>query len=305
MRMTRFGQRQLEYFIAVAEAGSFRQAAEVVHVSQPSLSTQVAAMERALDAPLFHRLARGVSLTRVGRVLLKEARTAVAANDRAYRMAKLAADGENGELKFATITSIASGLVPRTLEHWRAKQPGIHIGMTEFRNPVALEQSIRDGHFDFAIGPEPTDRFTHTQLLGSEEFVILLPRDDVLLAETQLPLQALADRRWVLLSADNGVYRVHQELFAREKLQVAGAAHTSQTDVAVNLAAAGLGPTVVPRNMVPQHLLPLTRSIEPPFLREIFAYSLDTLDSLAARFVRELSLVIDAERTTGDPRPIR
>ena len=56
----------LALFRAVAEAGGFSRAAEIVHVSQPAISMQVADLEGALDAPLFDRLPRGVRLTGAG-----------------------------------------------------------------------------------------------------------------------------------------------------------------------------------------------------------------------------------------------
>ncbi|WP_157000858.1 LysR family transcriptional regulator [Agromyces laixinhei] len=295
--MTRFGHRQLEYFIAVANAGSFRRAAEALYVSQPSLSTQIGAMERELGAPLFYRHARGVNLTPVGRVLLREALTTVAAADRAYRLARMAADGSAGELKFATVTSIAAGLVPRALEQWRISRPGALVSISEFRNPIALEQSVRDGHFDFGIGPKPGTPFAHMQLLGEEEFVVLLPREDPLLKERQLSLSTLSNRRWVLFTPDNGIYRVHQSIFARENLLIEGTATTSQTDVAVNLAAAGLGPTIVPSNVVPEHLKPYMRSFHNAYLREVFAYSPDVLDPLSSSFLTELGAVITIDGT--------
>src|SRR5256885_3328158 len=61
--------RQFEVFLAVAKAGSFRAAAEAMHLSQPALSQHVAEMERELGTRLFDRLGRKVALTEAGRIL--------------------------------------------------------------------------------------------------------------------------------------------------------------------------------------------------------------------------------------------
>ena len=65
--------RQFEVFLAVAKAGSFRVAAEAMHLSQPALSQHVAEMERELGARLFDRLGRKVALTEAGRILEEHA----------------------------------------------------------------------------------------------------------------------------------------------------------------------------------------------------------------------------------------
>src|SRR3954447_11941814 len=73
--------RQLEYFIAVAEEGSFTRAAARVHVAQPGVSAQVRQLERELGEPLFDRSGRAVRLTEIGAAVLPFARAALEAVD--------------------------------------------------------------------------------------------------------------------------------------------------------------------------------------------------------------------------------
>ena len=82
--------RQLEYFVAIADAGSFTRAAEALTVAQPSLSQQVKALEQELGGLLLERLPKGVRLTSAGREFLTEARTAVTHAERAARAARSA-----------------------------------------------------------------------------------------------------------------------------------------------------------------------------------------------------------------------
>src|SRR5205085_12491349 len=65
--------RQLEYFVAIAEEGSFTRAAERLFVAQPSLSQQMKSLERELGGQLLERLPKGVRLTAAGKVFLKGA----------------------------------------------------------------------------------------------------------------------------------------------------------------------------------------------------------------------------------------
>ena len=73
--------RQIEYWVAAVEEGSFGRAARRMHVSQPSLSQQVKVLEGELGGELLERLPDGIRLTPAGKEFLPHARTAVAATD--------------------------------------------------------------------------------------------------------------------------------------------------------------------------------------------------------------------------------
>src|SRR5260370_29137978 len=104
--------RQLEYFVAIADEGSFTRAAEQLLVAQPSLSQQIKSLERELGGPLLERLPTGVRLTAAGKAFLPDARAAVTHAERARRNARSALGLEAGELEVATLTSGAFCLPP-------------------------------------------------------------------------------------------------------------------------------------------------------------------------------------------------
>jgi len=89
--------RQLEYFVAIVDEGSFTRAAEALHVTQPGLSHQFQALEREVGGPLLERLPRSVRLTPAGRAMLPHARAAIAHAQIAavQRFAKIARDNLN------------------------------------------------------------------------------------------------------------------------------------------------------------------------------------------------------------------
>ena len=71
-------RRQLRYFVGISEAGSLLKASARLHVAQPSLSQQVAALEHAVGARLFDRSSRGITLTEAGKVVLEHAQVVLA-----------------------------------------------------------------------------------------------------------------------------------------------------------------------------------------------------------------------------------
>src|SRR5882757_10936989 len=104
--------RQLEYFVAVVDEGSFTAAAQLLHVTQPGLSHQIQALERELGGPLLERLPRQVRLTPAGRTALPHARASLAHAERTSSSARRASGIETGELHIGTLFSISVGVMP-------------------------------------------------------------------------------------------------------------------------------------------------------------------------------------------------
>src|SRR5258705_4010177 len=147
--------RQLHYFLAIADEGSFTRAAERLLVAQPSLSQQIKRLERELGGPLLERLPTGVRLTPAGKAFLPEARAAVTHAERAQRNARSALGLEAGELEVATVTSVAFGVLPPAFERWRQRYPGTTITLREYTHRRALDDAVRLGVGDIAVGPRP------------------------------------------------------------------------------------------------------------------------------------------------------
>ncbi|HEY2745855.1 MAG TPA: LysR family transcriptional regulator, partial [Polyangia bacterium] len=123
--------RQLQYLCAVAETRSFRRAAALCHVAQPSLSSQLAAAERALGVRVFERDRRRVLVTAAGAALLERARAlVVAADDLADAAARLA-DPFAGTLRIGVIPTIAPYLLPAIAPALKRALPKLRVLWSE------------------------------------------------------------------------------------------------------------------------------------------------------------------------------
>lgn len=245
--------RQLEYVIAVAEEESFTEAARAVRVSQPALSHQVKALEAELGGALFERPPGRVRPTERGARFLPHARAAVAAARAAAEAARAAARLEAGELRVAALHSMAMGIVPPAIGAWRRAHPAVHVELTEFSHIDLLAEAMARGEADIAVGSQPEGWPGPCRVLGEQELLVVLPMGDPLLAryrEDGIPLELLADRPWVLYSADFGLTPLVVGACARAGFTPRAAARVHHTATAVELAASGLGPTLVPREVV-------------------------------------------------------
>jgi DNA-binding transcriptional LysR family regulator len=280
--------RRLSSFLAVVEEGSFTRGARRLGITQPSLSQQIRTLESELGGPLLERLPRGVRLTPAGRALLPEAQTAVRAAERAENTARMAFGLEAGDLEVATLLSMAVGILPHAIGRWIERYPEIAIRMREYTHHSLLEEDVRSGVGDIALGPVPESWDGPLERLGFEELVVVLPASDPLAGERTIPLGALADRHWVLFQPGHGLTEVVDAACRRAGFQPRVAVRTTQVEAATRLAAAGLGPAMLPDNVVSPDLGSTVVHLDPPVLRELAAYTRSEWSPLASAFLEAL-----------------
>src|SRR5688500_9176213 len=124
--------RQMEYFLAVVEEGSFTRAAERLFVSQPALSHQIKALETSVGGQLLERLPGAVHLTPMGRAFLPHANASVRADYGAGNEARAVGEFEADHLKIATLISLALGVIPAAIRAWRLEHPQVHFELFEY-----------------------------------------------------------------------------------------------------------------------------------------------------------------------------
>jgi DNA-binding transcriptional LysR family regulator len=293
--------RQLQYWVAVVDTASFTKAAEQLHVSQPGLSQQIRALEAELGGKLVERLPRGIRLTPAGKAFLPEARAAVLAADRAANAARSALALDTAELEIATLRSIAVGILPRALRRLSDGHPGVSVGLHEYAHRSELEQSVRSGIGDLAVGPRPLERMGPIETLGWEQFVAVIgPRDPLWgeAADRPVPLEELGDRRWILFPPAHGLSELVAAACARAGFTPRPAVLTQQVEAAARLAAAGLGIAIVPDDIVPAELQQNVRRFARPIVRELTAYTRSEWSPPARAFLE----VLRTEHWSRKPR---
>ena len=277
--------RRLAYWLAVVEEGSFTRAALRMHVSQPSLSQQVRALEKEVGGELLERLPRSVRLTAAGKAFLPQAQIAVRAAERAMQAARSALELETGELEISTVRSIAAGILPDLVQSWRQRHPGTFVRLHEFTHRSLAEDSVRGGVGDLGIGPPPIDWAGPVRRLGWEEFLVVLSPEDRLASRRKLRLVELKDRDWVMFEPGNGLHDLIVGACASAGFTPRHAVLTSQVETAARLAAAGVGPTLVPENVIPDGLDGALVRIDPPLGRELTVYARERWGPLGGAFV--------------------
>jgi DNA-binding transcriptional LysR family regulator len=228
--------RQLRYFVAVAEERNLTRAAGRLHIAQQSLSQQIRTLEAQLGVTLFERSTRGVELTAVGAVLLREARPVLAQAERAVEAVRRAARGEQGELRVGFLSTVANYFMPPVVRAFRERHPAVTLH-TEDVPIAALVAGLRDGTLDAGLSRPPLVDDLATEVVLREPVAAVLPEGHPLADRAELTLADLADEPWVLTPRASWPpwHRSYDEDFAR----------------------AGYRPRVVQRGTTPQGLLAL------------------------------------------------
>jgi LysR family hydrogen peroxide-inducible transcriptional activator len=190
---------QLRYFAAVARTGNFTRAAERCHVSQPSLSQQIAKLERRLDQRLFDRLGRRVLLTEAGRQLLDRAEAILAAVDDTERSLR---DGEStggGRLAVGALPTVAPYLLPAALKRFARCCPAVELTVHEAVTRDLVETTAA-GELDVAILALPLeDARLHVEPLLTEPLLLAMPPRHRLARKRRIRVEDLHDERFILL----------------------------------------------------------------------------------------------------------
>jgi DNA-binding transcriptional LysR family regulator len=143
--------RHLRYFVAVAEALSFRKAASRLSVSEPAISQQVADLEDELGQKLFNRDSRRVELTEIGRVFLRGARRTLASAKEAVAEAQEAAAGERGRLTIGSIGPLVHAFLPDALAKFRERFPLVEVTVLHMDDRTQVE-ALANGTIMLGIG---------------------------------------------------------------------------------------------------------------------------------------------------------
>ena len=237
----RFSLRQLEYFIAAAETGSITLASEMIHISQPSISTAISHLERELKAQLFVRHhAQGLSLTPVGRALLSEAKRVIAQAESLYTIASDAIGSVRGTLSLGCMVTLAAMLVPELSQGFVAAFPDTTIRSVEGHQDDLL-RALRRSEIDLALTYD-------LQIPEDIEFkpLVSLP-PHVVVAETHplarrksVLLEDVADHPFVLLDLPSS-REYFVALFMAAGLKPTIATRSAHPDVVRAMVANGAG----------------------------------------------------------------
>jgi DNA-binding transcriptional LysR family regulator len=246
--------RQLRYFVAVAEALSFSEAARRLHVSQPPLSVQIKALEEELGSALLERSRHHVALTPAGELFLDKARAALANLDQAREVVKQVASGEAGEIRVGFTASVPmQDMFPRAVHAFREAHRNAKLELVHMSTGQQLQQ-LENGEIDIAfLRPSPQFRppaSIAVREVLADRLVAVVPVAHPLAAGVQeIDISALSGERFLLFprGLGCGLFDHATTLCNRAGFAPNVAQEAREATTIIGLVASGAGISVLPQ----------------------------------------------------------
>jgi len=255
--------RQLRYFKAIAEYGSFSEASLRLRVAQSALSRHTASLEQELGVALFERLPRGVTLTDSGTLLLDRAKDILERVQitRGEVMAKAALP--SGEVVIGTTSTSSRILYGPLAERFAKDYPNVRLKFVE-GVPYLLLEGLDTDRIDLAVmvDPEASSTLEFAPLVTEQEYLVgPFPSD--FSANQPIDITSLASYPLILLPRPAGS-RVKLDRLAREaNIQLDVKHEVANIDVVKDFITRGLGLGILPQSSVSEEVSKKRFSVSP------------------------------------------
>ncbi|MGO4917761.1 hydrogen peroxide-inducible genes activator [Pseudogemmobacter sp. W21_MBD1_M6] len=237
--------RQLEYIVTVHRLGRFGLASEVLNVSQPSLSAQIASVEQDLGIRIFERSRKGVQATGKGEDLIRRAQKILREVEdlRRSMMSDLAFAGR---LRLGVLPSIGPYLLPQAVKNIHQRQPDLRVIVRE-ENTRDLEQGLKAGRLDLIIStPEDHPNTVQTRLFNETLWIAVATDDPLANAEGAVTALDLHGRQFLTLDPSHRLSRITYALASKCGGIVSDEYEGTSLDSILLMAASGTGVAILP-----------------------------------------------------------
>ncbi|KHL13824.1 MULTISPECIES: LysR family transcriptional regulator [Burkholderia] len=253
----------VQAFVAIADGGSFRQAADTLHVTQTAITQRLRKLETFLGVALVERTTRRTTLTEIGRRFLPQARRLL--NELSDALTEIRETGlsQRGDVTIACVPTVGVQYLPRILRAFSAHRPHDRVKILDHASASVLQAVLhREAEFGIGIAGDQHPELVNVPLTSDP--YVLVCRDDHPLAKRRRRI------RWAALQP-------HPLIFAGEvsgnRGLLDGALKTSgvslhsfyevqRSSTALGLVAEGLGAAVVPKLSIQKNAYPMIRTIE-------------------------------------------
>ena len=256
--------KQLEYFVRVAELGSFTRAAQALNIAQPALSRQVRLLEVEFRQNLLVRNGRGATPTQAGQLLMEHGRGILHQVERAREELGRVRSGLSGRVALGLPPSVARVLTVPLTRAFRLKMPEAQLSISEGLSS-AMQENLQNGRLDIAVlyNPSQVPGIEHTPLV-KEELLLVQPRPPGLQEDpppSPISLQEVSALPLVIPTRPNAIRMLVESEMAAIGCRPQIALEIDGVSAILDLVADGAGYAILSRNAVMRSVRPSAYSV--------------------------------------------
>lgn len=245
---------RLRVFQAVAQAGSFTRAAEIVHLTQPGVSKHIKSMEEYFGVPLFDRLGRKVVLTQAGEILFEATQEVMASVSAAEQRIRDLTGMSGGRLRVGASFPIGLYILPGILAAYRNKYPAVEVKLA-ISTSANIEAKVLANKLDVGL---VSREVRHPKLLArrfmTADLVVIVPANHKWSSKRRVRAQDLLGETVILAARGAGARTVVEERLQAKGIVLENVIDFANAEGVKHAVEAGLGISIQPRIIVQREL---------------------------------------------------
>jgi DNA-binding transcriptional LysR family regulator len=302
----------LNYFISLSETLNFSETARQMGVPQPTISRSILELEHQLNAQLFLRNKRSVTLTREGETFLPYARDVVSTLDRGAFAVERIRQGASGIVSVAALTTTVS-VVTQCIAAFSKRYPNITVDV-QYNTGSSQLDCLSQRKYDFYFSQEesiPRDQGFDSIVTHQDTLVLAVPEDHSITTENYQPY-LLASERLIMLSKEENpaIYAAIERLFVSAHLVPHVVQRYNKAESILLSVAAGMGIAFIPKNLALTMNSKGTRLVElpnPPTGNYVVAWHKESANPAARLFLETMKECLGKDKPEdihSDPQVI-
>ncbi|SNZ21048.1 LysR family transcriptional regulator [Cohaesibacter gelatinilyticus] len=262
----------LRAFVAVSRERSFTRAAELLDMSQPAVTTAIKQLEETLNVRLFDRSTKVLRLTKASETFLPSIERVLGELDQTLHDFQAMVDGAQGHVAVSVLPSVATNVLPRTIESFFAAFPNIRLSLRD-DNSSGVRERVLSGEVDLGVAgrPDPTEALDFEPLIRDPFGVVAHKSHPLSQGSGPLKWQELADYPYISFAADTGIRPILDTLKDVPENISAPWIEVSNIATVLSLLKTNLGIAALPQmsvNPIEQDVVFRTL-LNPPLFREL------------------------------------
>jgi len=240
---------QVEGFLEVARRGSVSRAAEVLFITQPTLTARLHGLERELGTALFLRTPHGMRLTDSGRAWIPYAERALRALVDGREALEQVMTASAGHLMIAAAPAVSTYVLPELLERFVARHPRVEVSVRTGHSEDVVELVVRD---EVQLGLGRTIRHPDLELrpFHTEVLVLVCAPDHPFTKRKDVPMAEVAAEKLIMFDRTSSYYEITQGAFLSAGVKLRGLMELDSIEAAKKMVERGLGVALLPATAV-------------------------------------------------------